>query len=270
MHLQGNFVDSVITGKLGGLLPVWNYSFLPLPIEHLTVLGRPTVGDPVGHSLGGAAAGAAGKTDDNAYSETLSQQYGAPESLRIALRDLRVRGHRVAVATQCRHLNIAVFEFLFPGASFGRIVQQILYRAMRGIRIATSSDFHRLHTPAGELVDHLVCRKIGEGGVENTDWNLAQCSSRRGLVSIRQRVSGQSRRGLWRSDGGGQQAGGGEKISSATGVGCGLRIHGVSSGSQVVRRQHYTNVAWVEPILEVHPRAHRGRCPHLPLGELRG
>ena len=118
MHLQRDLVNSVIAGELGRLLPIWNHSFLPLPVEHLTVLGRPAVSDPVGHRLRGTAARTTGETYDHTHSETLSQQHGAPECLRIALRDLWIRRYRVAVATERRHLNIAVFEFLFPGRAF--------------------------------------------------------------------------------------------------------------------------------------------------------
>ena len=79
MHFQSNLVDSVFARELGRLLPVRNYFFLPLPVEHLAVLRRPAVGDPVGHGVGGTAAGTTGKAHDHAYSQTLGQQHRVPE-----------------------------------------------------------------------------------------------------------------------------------------------------------------------------------------------
>ena len=111
-----------------------------------------------------------------------ASRHGAPEGLGIALRDLRIGRHRVAVATERRHLNIAIFKFLLPGVRFRRIVEQLLHRTMGGIGIAAGSDLHRLHAPAGKLVDHLVGGEIGKRRIEDADRNLAQLAGGSRLV----------------------------------------------------------------------------------------
>src|ERR1700682_2245778 len=109
MHLQRQFVHSVITGELSGLLPIRNLSFLPLPIENLCILGRPAIGRPIGHGVGWIAPWASRESDNDTNSQTFGQLYGAPEYLRVALGNLGVGMDRVTVTTECRHLNVAVF-----------------------------------------------------------------------------------------------------------------------------------------------------------------
>src|ERR1700692_1965690 len=106
MHLQRDLVNTVVAGKLGRLLPKWNDSFLPLPVEHLTVFGRPAVGNPVGNGFRGPAARATGKTYNHTHAQALGQQNRTPEGLRVALGYLRVGRYRVAMATERRHLNV--------------------------------------------------------------------------------------------------------------------------------------------------------------------
>src|SRR5882724_8122537 len=64
MHLQRDLVNSVFASEFSRLLPVWNYFFLPLPVQHLAVLGWPAICDPVGHRVRGTAARTSGKTYD--------------------------------------------------------------------------------------------------------------------------------------------------------------------------------------------------------------
>src|SRR5205823_12066823 len=115
MHLQSQFVHSMIAGELSGLLPIRNHSFLPLPIENLRVLGRPAIGRPIGHGVGGISSRTSRESDNDTHSQTFGQLYGAPEYLSVALRNLVVGMDRVTVTTEHRHMNVAVFKLLFPG-----------------------------------------------------------------------------------------------------------------------------------------------------------
>src|SRR5437867_9106420 len=119
MHLERQFMHSVIARELSGLLPVRNHSFLPLPVENLRILGRPAIGRPIGHGVGCIASRASRESDDDTNSQTFRQLHGAPEYLRVALRTLGVRMKRVTVAAEHSHLNVPVFKFLFPGPELG-------------------------------------------------------------------------------------------------------------------------------------------------------
>src|SRR5205814_4254714 len=123
-------MDSVLTGEFRGLLPVRNYLLFPLPIEHLAVFSRPAIGYPIRHRIGGTAARAAGETNDHAHAKAFGQQHCSPECLCITLRNLGIGMHRVTMATERRHLDIAILKFLLPSASFAGVVEQILHRTV--------------------------------------------------------------------------------------------------------------------------------------------
>src|ERR1700704_3808982 len=111
----------MIACKFRGLLPIWNYSFLPLPIENLGILGRPAISRPIRHGIGCIASWTSRESDDNSNFQTLRQLHGATKNLRVALCNLGVRMNRITVTTKCGHLNVAVFKLLFPGPQLGII-----------------------------------------------------------------------------------------------------------------------------------------------------
>src|SRR5215470_20421476 len=102
MHLKCELANPMATSKFGRLFPVWDHLLLPLPFERLVVFRGPAVGDPVRHSIGGAAAGTTRESDNDFDAHALGKHDRTAKVLGVALRDCLIRMHRVAVTTQ-RH-----------------------------------------------------------------------------------------------------------------------------------------------------------------------
>ena len=163
----------MIAGKFCRLLPIRNNFFFPLPILGGSKLRRPAVGHPVRIRVVGIATRAAGESDDYFHVEFFREQNRATKGFCIALSDLAIRMHGVSVAAQSRHLNLVVFELLFPRSQFGRIIEQLLYRTMVRAGITPGANFRGLDAQAGILVHQLIEREIGECGVEYADGNFS-------------------------------------------------------------------------------------------------
>ena len=69
-------LHAVSLGKRGGLFPVRNELFAPLPVKDLEKIIRPRAGDPVGVFRALAVTGAAGEADHRVDAELFGKQYG--------------------------------------------------------------------------------------------------------------------------------------------------------------------------------------------------
>src|SRR5215469_15250973 len=118
MHLQRNSADAVLPRKFGSPLPVGDHFFIPLPIQHLCIFRRPTVGDPVRLGLGRGAARATRKPDNNANVKPLGQENGFLKCLYVVRGVFSIGVYWIAVATQSSHANAASLELFFPCLCF--------------------------------------------------------------------------------------------------------------------------------------------------------
>src|ERR1700737_126381 len=146
MHLKRQPTYAMLPCEFCRLPPVGNHLLFPLPVLHLRVFGRPTIGDPVRLRVIRSAPGAAGKSYDDADVEALREKYGPLEAFVIAHRMFCVGVNRIAVATKSSDANAAVFKFLFPGFGFRGISQEFLHRTVLRAGVAARADFHGLKT----------------------------------------------------------------------------------------------------------------------------
>src|SRR5690242_16802912 len=140
MHLESQALDAVFAGVFRGFLPVRDDFFLPLPILHLGVFGRPAIGDPVGLSVLRSASGAAGKTDDDFDVEHFCKEDGFAESVDVFLRVIGVGMDRIAVTTKGGDVNAAVFKLFLPGLGFGAVGDEVVKRTVNIVGIAARTD----------------------------------------------------------------------------------------------------------------------------------
>src|SRR6516165_1429515 len=143
MHLERQTMDAMFPRELRRLFPVRHHLFLPLPLQHLVILGWPRRGNPVRLSVSRRAPGTTGKTNDHSHSDPFRELYRLLEGFRIARGMLRIRVNRISVTTQRCHANAAVFKFLEPGLRFCRVVINLLERTMTRPGITSGADLHR-------------------------------------------------------------------------------------------------------------------------------
>src|SRR5581483_10533386 len=115
VHLESEFMDSVLAAIFRRVTPVRNDFFLPLPRQSFGVLLRPAVGNPGRRRVGRRTTRTAGETDDYAHIQFLCQQYSLAEGFGIARRYGRVGVNRISVTAKRRNTNVVIVEFLFPG-----------------------------------------------------------------------------------------------------------------------------------------------------------
>src|ERR1051326_4907593 len=90
MHFERQPLDAMRSRIFRRVPPVRNYFFFPLPLQHLVVLRRPAVGNPVRLRIVGSATGTPGKSDDDLDVEHFSKEHRLPKSVSVLLRMLRV------------------------------------------------------------------------------------------------------------------------------------------------------------------------------------
>ena len=100
------------------------------------------------------------------------------EALLIARSVLGIGMNGITVATERRHLNAAILEFLHPCFGLRGIGEKFVDRAMIRSRIAARADFHGLQAERADLVDHGVERKIRVHRIKHADGNFLFCSGR--------------------------------------------------------------------------------------------
>src|SRR5689334_4891498 len=99
MHFEGELVDTMLARELCRLLPIRNYSFIPLPFERPRVLFWPAVRNPRRSSVGRAATWAPGESHNDLHTQTFRQQHGSLKCLGIAPGNVGVGMQWVTVAT---------------------------------------------------------------------------------------------------------------------------------------------------------------------------
>src|SRR5882762_1374140 len=137
VHFERKTFDAVIARVFGCILPVRDDFFFPLPVLHLSVLGRPTVGDPVGLRVLRRGTRAARKTDDDFHIEHFREKDGVAEGIDIFLGMLGIGMNGVAVATERGDANSSVFKLFLPGFGLGAIGDELVQRAMTIVWIAS-------------------------------------------------------------------------------------------------------------------------------------
>src|SRR5438093_13714160 len=114
MHFEREALNAMLARIFGGILPVRNDFFFPLPVLHLGVFGRPAIGDPVRLGILGSTARAPGKTNDNLYIEDFGKEDGLAERVDVFLGMLGIGMNGIAVTTEGGNTNPAVFKLFQP------------------------------------------------------------------------------------------------------------------------------------------------------------
>src|SRR5216117_2505397 len=114
MHFEREALNAMLARIFGGILPVWNDLFFPLPVLHLGVFGRPAIGDPVRLGILRSAPRAARKTADHFYFKHFGEQDGLAERIDIFLGVLGIGMNGVAMTTESGDANPAVFKLFQP------------------------------------------------------------------------------------------------------------------------------------------------------------
>src|SRR6266849_1577817 len=140
----------MLAGEIRGVLPVRNDFFLPLPVLHLGVFGRPAIGDPVRLGILGSAARTAGKTDDDFYIQDFGKEDGLAERIDVFLGLLGIGVNGVAMTTQSGNANPPVFKLFLPGFRLAAVGDQLVKRAMAVAGIAAGTDLHGFQTEGGD------------------------------------------------------------------------------------------------------------------------
>ena len=112
MHLEGQAMNTVFTRELGRFFPVRDDFFVPLPLQHFIVFGRPTIRDPVRPSIRWRTTRTPGEADDDLDANALGQQYSLLKSLPVRGGMFGIRVNGIAMATQRGNRNSAVLKFL--------------------------------------------------------------------------------------------------------------------------------------------------------------
>src|SRR5882724_335257 len=224
VHLEREPMHTVFAGVFGGVFPVGDDAFFPLPVLHLGVFGRPAVSDPVGLRVGGRTAGTAGETDDDFDFQHFREENSLAERVDVFLGVFCVGMNRVAVAAESGYANVLVFKFPEPGFGFGAVGDQFVERAVFVVGVAAGADFHGFEAEGGDFFEHFVDGEMVVDGIEDADGDFAEgtcggwgfglhagacergkIGGRRGVGCVRQRAS----------DEGG--AGGGEELTAIDG-----------------------------------------------------
>src|ERR1700674_231734 len=173
MHFESQALDTMLAGILCLFLPIRNNSFFPLPILHLSVLGRPAVGNPVWLRVLRCTARTSGETDDDFHAEHLREKDGLAEGINVLLGVLDVRMERVAVTTEGGDANSLVFKLFLPSYGLVAVSHELVEGTMTVIRVPTGANFHGFETQRADFVEHGIEGEFLVDRVEHPDGNLA-------------------------------------------------------------------------------------------------
>jgi len=154
MHLESQAVYTVFTRKFRQFLPARNDLFIPLPLQHGVVFGRPTVRDPVRLSIRGRTTRTPGEA-----TMTLTPMRSASSTvfLNVSTSVAACLGSGctgIPMAAQRGHANSAIFKLLKPRFCFRWIGEQFIHRALPGAWIASGADLHGLEAERADFVEH--------------------------------------------------------------------------------------------------------------------
>src|SRR4051794_34370305 len=144
MQLEADLPQSELPRKARFLRPVRNRTLVPLPVEHLAKIGRPSTGDPIRRAGAGPVAGATREEVDDRHLELDGEACGVPPDLVRAARDVLVRMQRVAVAPEGADRQPAALDRLEEGRTLCRVAEELLRRAMRFSRVVARAELDSL------------------------------------------------------------------------------------------------------------------------------
>src|SRR3984893_2293807 len=121
VHFERKFTDAVIARKFCGFLPIRNHLFFPLPLQHVVVFRRPTIGNPIRLCVRRSPCRATGKSNNYFHVHALGQEHRFVKRFDVSFRVRGVRMDGISMATESSYVDVAVFKFLFPGFGFRRI-----------------------------------------------------------------------------------------------------------------------------------------------------
>ena len=174
VHLEGDFLDSVLRREGRGLLPVGNQNLVPLPVENLRVVVRPRACDPVGVLRIGAVAGAAGEADYRVDAELLAHEDRVDEVVVVLFRDFLVRVDRIAVAAEGADLQAVPVHRLLELAERLLVVKKDLGLAVGVARVAAASDLDALGAGIRKIFHRFGGGKVAE---QHADYSYFHCFS---------------------------------------------------------------------------------------------
>src|SRR5260370_36378161 len=88
----------------------------------------------------------AGKTDDNFYSEDFGKEHGLAGRIDVFLRVLGIGMNGVAMTTESRNANPAVFKLFQPGSRFSVVIDEVVEGPVVVVWIAAGADLHCFQT----------------------------------------------------------------------------------------------------------------------------
>src|SRR5437588_5355728 len=177
MHFEREALNAMLARIFGGILPVRNDFFSPLPVLHLGVFGRPAIGDPVRLGVLRSTARATGKADDHFYIEDFGEEDGLAKCIDIFLGMLGIGMNGIAVTTESGDANPAVFKFFQPGFGLSAIVYQVVEGTMTIVWIAPGADLHGFQAEGGDFIQHGVEGEMVVNGIEHADRDFVQVAS---------------------------------------------------------------------------------------------
>ena len=109
MHLDGN-LHAMICSKLGALDPVGRDHLVPLPAEHVGIIGRPRTGDPVGRLCASMVSRATAEVDNDGYTEFFGKEDGLAVDVAVMMGSLRIGMQGIAVAAERADGDVVVLQ----------------------------------------------------------------------------------------------------------------------------------------------------------------
>ncbi len=168
VHLDGD-TDARLLAHAGRLLPVREDALVPLPVEHLQVLGRPRRGDPVRLLRGRIPAWTPAEGDHLLDTEAAREVDGLLEDPVMIRRDLLVGMKRIPVAGEGADEEPAIVDRLLERLDLRVALEQLRRVAMGVARVGSRADLDGREPQLLQVVERLLERLVPEQDREYTD-----------------------------------------------------------------------------------------------------
>ena len=156
MQFERDLFNAVFRSEFCRFFPIRYQDFVPLPFEHLRIIGRPCTGHPGGRLCIRVGTGAARKGDNPVHAE-LTREYARRLEIRLERRSrLFVRMHAVAVYRERRDAHVVFFE------RFDKFLARLFVLAKDervGVRLAgipAHAQFELVYAERGEVCQAFV------------------------------------------------------------------------------------------------------------------